>query len=210
MLSRKSLATALLLVMIAPPMIGPPPTHGAAGLEIKVLGNRADLVSGGDALIEVVLAAGVDPATVRVQREWRRRQRRLSPCAPTAASWAWSRASPTATTTCRRSSIRRRARHTGRKASLMITNHPIGGPVFSGAQLQPWVWRAPTVTPVTVTVPGTILSATVNSRASGLVTVRSTRSAMRARAGTSSTSPRPRGRHLPVHQYRRHSLLRAL
>src|SRR5580765_888335 len=33
---------------------------------IDVLSNRADLVSGGDALVAVKIAAGTDPATVRV------------------------------------------------------------------------------------------------------------------------------------------------
>ena len=33
---------------------------------IDVLSNRADLISGGDALVAVKLAAGTDPATVRV------------------------------------------------------------------------------------------------------------------------------------------------
>jgi hypothetical protein len=54
------------------------------------------------------------------------------------------------------------------RAQITITNYKIGGPVFSGAQLQPWVCARPTATPVVVTVPGTTLTATVNSRASGL------------------------------------------
>ena len=42
------------------------PAGAAPGFEISVRGNRADLVSGGDALVEVVLPTGVAPATVRV------------------------------------------------------------------------------------------------------------------------------------------------
>ena len=143
------------------------PAGAAPAFEISVLGNRADLVSGGDALVEVVLPAGVAPATVRV---------RVNGADATAAF-----------------AVRENGRFMGvvegladgdndvqafvdpasgatfrPRASLTITNHPIGGPVFSGAQLQPWVCARPAATPVSVTVPGTSLSATVNSRASGL------------------------------------------
>ena len=34
--------------------------------ELNVLSNRADLISGGDALVQVVLPGRVDPSTVRV------------------------------------------------------------------------------------------------------------------------------------------------
>ena len=41
--------------------------HGNGGLpQIVALSNRADLVSGGEALVQVVLPARVDPATVHV------------------------------------------------------------------------------------------------------------------------------------------------
>src|SRR5262245_713449 len=38
----------------------------AADLEILTLSNRADLVSGDDVLVEVVIPSGIDPANVRV------------------------------------------------------------------------------------------------------------------------------------------------
>lgn len=49
---------------------------GAAGaqegeVEILVHGNRADLLSGGDALLEVVLPAGADAATLQVDVDGR-------------------------------------------------------------------------------------------------------------------------------------------
>ena len=40
----------------------------------------------------------------------------------------------------------------GTTTSIVITNHPIGGPVFAGAQLQPWICA--TMVPQTVTVTG--------------------------------------------------------
>ena len=39
----------------------------SGGVEIKVLSNRADLVSDGDALVEVVRPAGTNPDSVRVE-----------------------------------------------------------------------------------------------------------------------------------------------
>jgi len=60
-LRRMALALALLLA----------PGAGAAmadDLEILVLSNRADLVSAGDAFVEVVVPPDVNPATVRVSR----------------------------------------------------------------------------------------------------------------------------------------------
>ena len=47
-------------------MVGSPGSAAAAGdgLEIRVLSNRADLVSGGDALVRVVPPSTVDPSTL--------------------------------------------------------------------------------------------------------------------------------------------------
>src|SRR5260370_17293447 len=53
-------------------------------------------------------------------------------------------------------------------ARITITNHSRGGPIFSGAQLQPWICARVVPTVVTVTLPGTTLSATATTRASGL------------------------------------------
>ena len=56
------------------------------------------------------------------------------------------------------------------RAKITITNHPIGGPVFAGAQLQPWICA--TVVAQTVSVIGnpgsTPPTATATTRASGL------------------------------------------
>src|SRR4030095_2900225 len=53
-------------------------------------------------------------------------------------------------------------------ASLTITNHSRGGPIFSGPQLQPWVCATVAGSTVNVTVPGTALSSPVVTRVSGL------------------------------------------
>jgi hypothetical protein len=109
------------------------PAGGAEdGLRIDVLSNRADLVSGGDALIDIALPAGVDPDRVRVRlgrsdvsdafalRENGRFQGLLDGLAEGDNELT--------------------ARAPGVSgARLTITNHPHGGPVFSGPQIQPWV-----------------------------------------------------------------------
>src|SRR2546430_13627784 len=141
------------------------PAGAAPGFEINVLGNRADLVSGGDALVEVVLPAGVAPATVRVSVNG----------ADATAAFA----------------VRENGRFLGvvegladggndvqvfvdpasgatfrPRASLTITNHPIGGPPVSGGPLQPPVCARPPAAPPSLTVPRTSPSATPNPRAS--------------------------------------------
>src|SRR5262249_37250003 len=40
-------------------------------------------------------------------------------------------------------------------AKLTITNYPIGGPIFSGPQVQPWICATPTAMPATATPPAT-------------------------------------------------------
>ena len=105
--------------------------HGAdqgGGPTIRVLSGRADLVSGGDALISIrglrssrglsVQAAGKDQTPAFTHRS-------------SGTLVGLVRGLPLG-----QSSVVVRA---GRRAAkLRVTNHPIGGPVFSGPQLQPW------------------------------------------------------------------------
>jgi hypothetical protein len=98
---------------------------------IKVLSNRADLVSGGDALVRVKvprkvrvarvkLFAGRRNVTKSLERVGRRRLQGL-------------------VTDLRdgRTRLVARIRH-GAAARLAVRNHPIGGPVLAGPQIQPW------------------------------------------------------------------------
>jgi hypothetical protein len=130
--------------------------------EIKVLSNRADLISGGDALVEIIWGGAASSKVARIELNG-------VDVKPTFA-------------------IRPNGRYMGLLTGLKdgenlltvqvggsgrqitITNHPIGGPVFSGAdQLAPWICARTTVTPVTVTAPrDPTLSGTANTRASGL------------------------------------------
>jgi len=139
---------------------------------IRTLSNRADLISGGDALVEVVAPADVRPADVRVTLNGADvtdkfavradgRFTALLDGLTVGPNDVDAKVLPTPRST----------RPGGRSAArLTIDNHPASGPVFSGKQLQPWVCAQPTVTPTTVTIFDTVplLTATVNSRASGL------------------------------------------
>jgi hypothetical protein len=139
-----------------------PPTN----VEIRTLSNRADLVSSGDALVEVRLPVGVASGQVSLrlngaevtsmfqfQPGLGRFVGLLSGLVEGVNTFT---AVPTGTAG-------------GRPfATLTITNHSRGGPVFSGPQLQPWVCATRDATTITVTVPGTTLSAPTTTKVSGL------------------------------------------
>jgi hypothetical protein len=98
------------------------------GLTITPLSNRADLVSGGDLLVTIrgvrsmrgltVRAAGTDQTGAFKRRADRAAVGLISDL-PLGKSSVFARSGP-------------------RAAKLRVSNHPIGGPVFSGPQLQPW------------------------------------------------------------------------
>ncbi len=118
----------------------------AASAVIHVLSNRADLISGGDALVEVVMTDGSFDAIKSVTlngrevtgqfavRENGRYMALLSGLdlgsnevvvQLAAAPAGDDPGKPSATG--------------GKKAAATIHNHPNGGPIFSGPQLTPWV-----------------------------------------------------------------------
>jgi hypothetical protein len=103
--------------------------------KIRVLSNRADLVSGGDALVRVTLPRGVRASRLRLTVGHRNVTRALR------------------RTGRRRLDGRVRGFHVGRNAltarirrgsaaRIYVINHRIGGPVFSGPQIQPWTCQA--------------------------------------------------------------------
>jgi len=104
----------------------------ADSVEIVVLSNRADLISGGDALIEVVHTGGAEPEGLRVDVDGRdvsdavrkRTDGRLL------GVLHGLRIGDNVVTA---------ALPDGRSARIIVTNHPITGPVFAGPQVQPWL-----------------------------------------------------------------------
>jgi hypothetical protein len=99
----------------------------AARLEIRALSNRADLVSGGDVLLEIVPAR----ASVRV----RVRGRDVTASFPIRSNGR--RMGLLSGLPVGRSEVV--AKGAGGVVRLAVTNHPVGGPVFSGPQVHPWV-----------------------------------------------------------------------
>jgi Tannase-like family of unknown function (DUF6351) len=119
----------------------------SGGVEIKVLSNRADLVSGGDALVEVVLpkAAAVDALHVDVDgRDVSSAFKQRSDGRVVGLVTELKDGANVVTAKVGRSGAR-----------LTITNYPVGGPIFSGPQVQPWVCATPTAQEATSTVPAT-------------------------------------------------------
>ena len=124
-------------------------------VQIKTLSNRADLVSGGDVLVEAVLHQGLAFRSLSLTVNG----------LDVTSSFA-VRADGRITgliTGLAEGPNRVIARLNGRPAAgLTITNHKIGGPVFSGAQVTPFVCATPLARPQQGDVPG--------SNASGLST----------------------------------------
>jgi len=125
-----------------------------AGTTITTLSNRADLVSGGSALVEVKLPDGSRPASLRVDRDG---------TDITAAFATLPSGRIVGLVTGLANGVNTiNATFTDNAfagARLVITNHPIGGPVLLGAQTGPWICATP--------VPVVAVGNTPQSNASG-------------------------------------------
>lgn len=127
------LATAAIATALAGAAAAAPGTDAAQPLAINVLSTRADLVSDGQALVEVVPPAGADVSGLRadvdgrdvsgqlVRRENGRVMGRVDGLA------------------VGRNTLTVRLPSTGAASRVVLTNAPVGGPLFSGPQLQPWI-----------------------------------------------------------------------
>ncbi len=140
-----------------------PANAQTGGPTIQILSNRADLISGGDALVQINLPPAVNPALgVKVALNGALINNMF-------AVRPNGRFQGLVTGLNNGDNLLTVDTPQGR-AKITITNHPIGGPVFSGAQLQPWICA--TVVAQTVSVIGnpgsTPPTATATTRASGL------------------------------------------
>jgi Tannase-like family of unknown function (DUF6351) len=107
-------------------------TIGAKHLvRIQVLSTRADLISGGEALTQILLPRGAKAATVSIDLNGRSVKRQFAVRSNGKLEGLLSGLRLGANTLTARLP-------SGYGARLKITNHPIGGPVFSGPQIQPW------------------------------------------------------------------------
>ncbi len=128
-----------------------------AGTTVQTLSNRADLVSGGAALVEIKLPDGADGAYLQADLDG-------SDITSTFARQADGRYLGVVkglkngdNTLSVKSTL---ATFVG--ARLVINNHPIGGPVLLGTQTMPWICATPTAVAANGNTPG--------SNASGLST----------------------------------------
>ena len=125
-------------------------------VDIAVLSNRADLISGGDALVHINLPSFVDPARgvkVALNGTLINGMFALRPDGRYLGLVTGLRNGDNLLT----------VRTPLGSAQLTITNHPIGGPLFSGPQVQPWICATPAAVPASGNTPA--------SNASGLTTV---------------------------------------
>src|SRR5437667_3152690 len=106
--------------------------------EIVTLSNRADLISGGDALVEVRVPKSVALNQVRLSLNGQD-----VTGAFTANEAARTLRGLVTGLVQGRNDLVAGESHGGREARLAITNHPIGGPVLLGSQTQPWVCAPP-------------------------------------------------------------------
>jgi hypothetical protein len=99
---------------------------------IHVLSNRADLISGGDALVAIDLPENVDPSGVRVYLNGQSIDGAF-------AVRANGRYEGLVTGLQDGDNALYASLPNGTTQRIAISNHPNGGPVLSGPQLQPWV-----------------------------------------------------------------------
>src|SRR5580765_4290913 len=129
--------------------------------EILTLSNRADFISGGDALVEVRV-----PRTVPLHQVtlWLNGLNVTGTFSTDPAARTMRGVLTGLETGQNEFLADSNGRGIGRpRASLTITNHPIGGPVLLGSQTTPWICATPTPTPASGNTPA--------SNASGLTTV---------------------------------------
>lgn len=122
------IVVALLTSLLVPLHLPAPAVAGSAPrLRVEVLSNRADLVSGGDVLVAVQVPRGVRPGSVRVTAGRREVTASFDRTAGRTLTGLIA-GLRVGTTTISATAAGARA---GR---IEITNHPNGGPVFSGPQ----------------------------------------------------------------------------
>src|SRR5437660_2508708 len=137
--------------------------EGPSNFEIVSLSNRADLISGGDALLEVRVPKNVplDQVSLRLNN------RDVYAAFMTTGNTNLRGVVTGLVDGDNEFVAEARGRgHSEPQARLRITNHPIGGPVLLGSQTQPWICATPTAVPASGNTPA--------SNASGLSTFAST------------------------------------
>ena len=135
------------------------PTAPAGQVQLQSLATRADMVTGGSALVEVRMPSGASTSKLKAM---------LGSTDVTAAFQQTRSDGRTVGLVTGLANGDNSLKVTATDdsfhgASLTLTNHPIGGPVLLSSQVMPWVCATPAPTTATASAPGT--------NASGLSTV---------------------------------------
>ena len=119
-----ALLPAIALLPVLPSNAAPAP------LRIEVLSGRGDLVTGGDAYLRVVLPEDASAEGLRVDDDGR----------DVTGAFAAREGGVDGVVTglAEGDNVISAVLPDGRGASITLTSHPIGGPVFSGPQIEPW------------------------------------------------------------------------
>lgn len=125
-------------------------------VQIRTLNNRADLVSGGDALVEIVIPAGYGTSGLAVDVDGR-------DVTSAFAVRADGRVTGVVSGLASGANVITASTYNTRAASLTVTNAPRGGPVLSGAQVTPFFCATPTPQAATADSPATNASGLTGS-----------------------------------------------
>src|SRR3954471_11571236 len=131
----RALIAALATLVLLTPVAADAAKVPAAPLRIDVLSNRADLISAGDALVVIRYGDTVNPADIRVKLG-------DSDITSAVAVRENGRFEGLVTGLQLGTNTLQALLPSGRGAAITITNHPEGGPVFSGPQVKPWQCQA--------------------------------------------------------------------
>lgn len=103
----------------------------ASPVTITTVANRADLISGPSTLVRIDLPAGTSPATVSIELNGQPVNDQFAMRPNGAVEGMLSGLTPG-------SNVLSARLPNGTGAQLVITDHPVGGPVIAGPQVQPW------------------------------------------------------------------------
>ena len=122
--------SAGLLSLAAPSLASTPP----GDVRIEVLSGRGDVVTNGDAYVRVIVPSDTTATGLRVDDDGRdvTSEFKVRP----------GGVDGVVTGLALGRNVVRAVLPDGRGARITLTNHPIGGPVFSGPQIQPWTCSA--------------------------------------------------------------------
>jgi hypothetical protein len=112
--------------------------------EIKTLSNRADMISGGDALVEIVLPSSATAGNLHVTVGPPGKPEMAQDVSDRFTARADGRLIGLITGLAEGPNVLSADLGTGHGAFLKITNHNIGGPIFSGKHVAPFTCATPT------------------------------------------------------------------